>query len=179
MLHILRLTAALTLCLALGSSGHAQTPPTLSFGASVDSSYPLGSSTFGSVQYAISITIHYSSNLLPNQFISQSQLSADYQAFVLAYPSPQDPVEAILQSAANSFSKKYPQFDILSLEADATSPQGPTVGGVQLRPQIIAIASSPSLTGFASPNLSRSNRFKLKQPDSSTSVDSAGSGRMY
>ncbi|HLJ45337.1 MAG TPA: hypothetical protein VKU01_04985 [Bryobacteraceae bacterium] len=119
-MHIPRLAAsvaALTLSsVALLAQGLPST-----FGG-VNSTYGLGSSTFGSVQYTIAINLDYSDGLTPNQYISQSQLTSDYQAFVAAYPNPGDAVEAILASAASSFATKYPQFASVTLGASSTSP---------------------------------------------------------
>jgi hypothetical protein len=87
----------------------------------ISSAYGLGNSTFGTVQYAITISIEYNTGLTASSYISPAQLTSDYQGFLNAYPNPGDPPEAILLSAAQGFAQKYSQFALVTLDASATA----------------------------------------------------------
>jgi len=119
-MHSPRLAAGIAVLAFSSVALLAQGLPT-TFGG-VNSTYGLGQSTFGSVQYDIVINVEYNDGLTPDQYISQSQLASDYQGFLSAYPNAGDAVEAILASAASSFATKYPQFGSVTLGANSTSP---------------------------------------------------------
>jgi hypothetical protein len=87
----------------------------------VSSTYSLGNSTFNSVQYTITISIDYNTNVTAASYISPAQLTTDYQGFLNAYPNPGDPPEAILLSAVQGLAQKYSQFAAVSLDAAAGS----------------------------------------------------------
>jgi hypothetical protein len=98
----------------------AQSSSTLGLGG-VNSTYGLGNSTFGSVQYTITISIEYNTGLTAANYISPAQLTSDFQGFLNAYPNPGDPPEAILLSAAQGFAQEYSQFNLITLDATAGS----------------------------------------------------------
>ncbi|HEY7337086.1 MAG TPA: hypothetical protein VH639_19490 [Bryobacteraceae bacterium] len=141
-----RLKLPAGLCVFLASSLFAQSGiPGLS-GSSVESSYGLGNATIGATQYTVNIGIGYNQNLTPGQYISQSQLAADFQGFMSIYPNAADPVEAQLLSVVNSFVTKYPQFASVSVSATTGSPNSPQA-------EIIATASNVQLpAGLTSQN---------------------------
>lgn len=115
MFQLLKLPAAL--CVFLASSLFAQPGiPGLS-GSSVGSYYGLGNATIGGTQYTVIVSIEYSQNLTPGQYISQAQLTSDFQSFLSMYPNAGDPAEAQLLSVVNSFVTKYAQFSTISVSA--------------------------------------------------------------
>lgn len=115
MFQLLKLPAGL--CVFLASSLFAQPGiPGLS-GSSVGSSYGLGNATIGGTQYAVIVSIEYNQNLTPGQYISQAQLTSDFQSFLSMYPNAGDPVEAQLLSVVNSFVTKYAQFSTVTVGA--------------------------------------------------------------
>lgn len=115
MFQLLKLPAAF--CVFLASSLFAQPGiPGLS-GSSVGSYYGLGNATIGGAQYTVIVSIEYSQNLTPGQYISQAQLTSDFQSFLSMYPNAGDPAEAQLLSVVNSFVTKYAQFSTISVSA--------------------------------------------------------------
>jgi hypothetical protein len=115
MFQLLKVPAGL--CVFLASSLLAQPSiPGLS-GSSVGSYYGLGNATIGGTQYTVIVSIEYSQNLTPGQYISQAQLTADFQSFLSMYPNAGDPAEAQLLSVVNSFVTKYAQFSTISVSA--------------------------------------------------------------
>lgn len=150
-----RLKLAAGLSVFVASSLFAQSGiPGLS-GSSVDSSYGLGNATIGATQYTVTISIGYNQNLTPGQYISQSRLTADFQAFLSMYPNAGDPAEAQLLSVVNAFVSKYPQFASVTVSA--------TVGSTDsLQAEIIAFASNVQLPS----GLSGQNRFSPATPQS-------------
>ena len=126
----------------------AQVP---SLGGGVGSTYNLGNSTFGAgaVQYTVIIDIQWGSNLMPSQYVSQSQLMSDFTGFVSSYPNASDPPEAILVSAAKAFAKKYSQFSLVSLSAAAGA--ATTIGSLSgFQAEITASAGNLQLPGSVS-----------------------------
>src|SRR5262249_1328148 len=101
-----RLTA-LFLALTLGSViALAQDAAT----GDIVSDYTLGAVTLSSRTYSLSLTVAYPDNLDPSSYITVTQLVSDIQAFLTAYPSLQNPPEAILSSILGSLLQKYPQM---------------------------------------------------------------------
>ena len=71
--------------------------------------------TIGSNNYSASMTVLYPIGLSPSSYISQSQYNTDFQAFLAAYPSKTDPLEAIASSILSSITQKYSQISGASL----------------------------------------------------------------
>ena len=95
------------LAASIGSAQTTITTPTnfisSAFGATVVS---------GTTQTSIAGTVAYDLNLSPvSLYVGAQQLSADAQALFAAYPSPQDPIEAIVASIMSSILQKYPQIN--------------------------------------------------------------------
>ena len=132
-------------------------------GGSVSSTYSLGSATFGAggVQYNVAITIEYGQGLMPGQYISQSQLTTDFQNFLNIYPNAGDPPEAILLSAVNGFASKYSQFSVVSLGAGAGTGTGTGLFG-GFSAEISATASNLQLPGGYPTGLTDSMRRAMK-----------------
>jgi hypothetical protein len=137
MTSISRFGVACGLICAAGVLGFAQTTTALPGG--VISSYGLGPAAFGPVQYTVTISLSYGAILPGNQYVSQSQLITDFKGFVAAYPNPNDPVEAIVSSVANSFALKYPQVSSIGLVAASASPYAQISTGVTT----VALPSGP------------------------------------
>jgi hypothetical protein len=98
----------------------AQSGTTLDLGG-VNSSYSLGTPTFGSMQYAVTVSIEYNTGLTASSYISPAQLTSDFQGFLNTYPNPGDPPEAILLFAAQGFAQQSSQFNVVMLDATVGS----------------------------------------------------------
>lgn len=100
----LRIAAVCSLFLA--SLAHAQSKPGF-----ISSSFSITNPTVATTQLeSLSVSVSYPVGLAPNSYISVTQLTTDFQGAIAAYPSPQDPLEAILSTALASILKKYPQM---------------------------------------------------------------------
>jgi len=122
--------------------------------------FPAGA---GQVQLAGSVA--YDINLSPvSLYVGAAQLATDAQNLFNAYPSPQDPIEAIVSSVMTALLQKYPQINGGTLTAtvlSATNPTAPLITTVYmglLGPSQPAATSSstkslhiPSGAGGASP----------------------------
>jgi hypothetical protein len=76
----------------------------------------------GAGQTSITGLVAYDINLSPaSLYVGSPQLAADAQAFLSAYPSPDDPVEAIVSSIATSILQKYPQINEASMTISVLS----------------------------------------------------------
>ena len=98
--------------------------------AEVSSSISITSTAVGPVKYyALNLSVSYPIGLPAASYISAAQLNTDFQNAILAYPSPQDPQEAILSTALSSIMQKYPQLAGSTLTA--LTP-GQSIGGISI-----------------------------------------------
>ena len=87
------------------------------------------------------IGVSYPIGLAPSSYISGAQLNTNFQTFLAAYPSPQDPLEAILSTVLKSILGKYPQMTGGSIYGEIPGPgttefgvmvPGPPIGSVSV-----------------------------------------------
>jgi hypothetical protein len=92
--------------------------------AEVSSSYPITvpASFTGATFSTTFIGVSYPVGLAANQYVSGTQLNTDFQTYLGSYPSPSDPLEAILGSVLQSILNKYPQMAGGSLSGELTGP---------------------------------------------------------
>jgi hypothetical protein len=121
MSHLSKAFLGFSLCLAPFAASLSAQSPASSPTVTVDSTYNLGTASFGAgnVQYTVVIGIVYGQVSGPSQYISPSQLTSDFNGFVSAYPNAGDPPEAILAKAASGFASKYSQFSVVTVSAAA------------------------------------------------------------
>lgn len=135
--------AVLAVCLSTGSM-HGQTQKT----GAINSSYPVTVPAIAGIAFSqVSLAVSYPTGLTPGSYISGTQLNTDFQGFLSAYPSPQDPPEAILSAVLQSVLNKYPQMNGGSVTGFiASSVQGisiPVGGGT-----VIVTIGNYGLTGI-------------------------------
>ena len=98
---------------------------------SSDYSVSMPSGFSGTSLSTVNLGVHYATGLPASQYISSTQFNTDFQAFVSAYPSPNDPPEAILSSVLQSILNKYPQISGGTLTGEIAGP-GTTIGGITI-----------------------------------------------
>ena len=114
---MLRRTIQTACYFAILTSAFAQTTAPNRIGT-VGSSISITTPTVTSVKYyAISMSVTYPVGLPAASYISAAQINTDFQSAIAAYPSPQDPQEAILSTAAAAILQMYPQMTGLTLSA--------------------------------------------------------------
>jgi len=79
--------------------------------ATVSSSYPVTIPAASALNISsVTLSVSYPTGLTPGSYVSGTQLNTDFQAFLTAYPSQTDPLEAILSTVLQSILNKYPQM---------------------------------------------------------------------
>lgn len=100
--------------------------------AVVSSDYPVTLPMGSSINLStVNLSVGYPVGLTPSQYISASQLNADFQTAITNYPSPTDPPEAILSTALQQILGKYSQMTGGSMTGEISGP-GQTIGTITI-----------------------------------------------